>query len=138
LYARELVHTPYFDPDFPDGEPDPSEGFTAFSEYRNRREARALREGLFRPLSFAAKWRVSQGHTFALMSKTRLMEIIKRKEAKAEEYAPCATYWLLVIVDFLDPAQEQEIRIEGGVDAVSDVFQKIIVYKPYFEHILEI
>jgi hypothetical protein len=132
------VYTPHIDPDFPDGEPDPSKGFTAFAEYRNRREARALREGIFRPLSFTAKWRVSQVGSLGLMSKAGLTEIIKKKEAKARQYAPCAAYWLLVVVDYLDPAQDQEVRNAGVVDVVSDVFQKIIVYKPYFEHILPI
>lgn len=103
LYARELVYTPHIDPDFPDGEPDPSKGFTAFAEYRNRREARALREGIYQPLSFTAIWRVSQGHSFGLMSKARLTEIIKKKEAKAQHYAHCTAYWLLVVVDFIDP-----------------------------------
>ncbi|MGO9273758.1 MAG: hypothetical protein ACLQOO_26555 [Terriglobia bacterium] len=72
------------------------------------------------------------------MSTARLTEIIKKKEAKARHYTSCAAYWLLVVVDFIDRAQEQEIRLDGGVDSVSDVFQSIIVYKPYFEHILEI
>jgi hypothetical protein len=138
LYARELVYTPYADPDFPDSEPDPSKGFPAFAKYRNRREARALREAIYQPLSFTAKWRVSQAHSLGLMSTMRLTEIIKEKEAKAKQYAHCAVYWLLVVVDFIDPAQEQEIRIGDGVGVVSDVFQKIIVYKPYFDHILEI
>jgi hypothetical protein len=44
---------------------------------------------------------------------------------------------LLIIVDFIDAAQEQEIRIDG-LTVESDVFQKIIVYKPIFEHLLEI
>ena len=81
---------------------------------------------------------MSQVGSLGLMSKAGLTEIIKKKEAKARQYAPCAAYWLLVVVDYLDPAQDQEVRNAGVVDVVSDVFQKIIVYKPYFEHILPI
>ena len=65
------------------------------------------------------------------------MEIIREKEVKARQHVACEVYWLLIIVDFIDAAQEQEIRIDG-LTVESDVFQKIIVYKPNFEHILEI
>jgi hypothetical protein len=138
LYARELVHTPHIDPEFPNGQPAESEGFAAFAKYWNRREARALREGIYKPLSFTANWNVGQGHSFGLMSTARLAEIVREKEAKAKHYAPCDAYWLLVVVDFIDPAQEQEIRLDGGVDIVSDVFAKIIVYKTNFDHVMEI
>lgn len=71
------------------------------------------------------------------MSMTRLAEIIEKKEEKAQEYAPCEAYWLLVIVDFVNAAQKQEIRRDDGLNISSKVFQKIIVYKPHFEHIVE-
>ena len=78
-----------------------------------------------------------QLHGFGLMSHERLTKIIREKEAKARQYVRCDAYWLLIVVDFLDSAQEQEIRIDGfTID--SEVFQKIILYKPYFEHIVEI
>ena len=72
------------------------------------------------------------------MSMTRLTDIVREKERKAKKYTPCAAYWLLVIVNFIDAAQEQEIRLNGAVEISSDVFKKIIVYKPYFEHVVEI
>jgi hypothetical protein len=137
LNARELVYAPYVDPDFPDGQPDSSKRGAAFAEYRNRREARARREGIYQPLS-TANWIVLQGHAFGSTSTARLTEIIKAKEAKAQHYASCDVYWLLIVVEFIDSAQEQDIRLEGSVGVVSDVFHRIIVYKPYFEHILEI
>jgi hypothetical protein len=43
----------------------------------------------------------------------------------------------LIVVDWSDPAQEQEIMI-GGLKLASAVFEKIIVYKPNFEDILEV
>ncbi len=137
LYARELVYPPYDDPEFPNGQPDPSEGSTRWAEYRNRRQAVALREGVYKPLSSPATWIVSQGHDFGLMDISRLTRIIKEKEQKAQEYAPCDAYWLLVVVDFINAAQEQEIRLDDGLNVSSKVFQKIIVYKPHFEHIIE-
>src|ERR1017187_8559629 len=137
LYARELQYSDEPDQQFPDGQPDPSEGYTAYAEYHNRRETRALEEGVYKPLPSPARWKVGQGHDFGLMSTKRLTEIIRGKEEKARRYVACDAYWLLIIVDFIDAAQEQEIRIDG-LAVESDVFRKIIVYKPNFEHVLEI
>jgi hypothetical protein len=67
----------------------------------------------------------------------RLEVIIRDKEAKAISYRPCDALWLLVVVGWLDPAQEQEIRIDG-LSMQSNVFDKIIIYKPDFEHIVEL
>lgn len=83
-----------------------------------------------------AKWRVSQVYTVESMSVADLEGIVREKESKAAEYNPCDAYWLLVVVDWKDPAQEQEIRIDN-LKLTSDVFEKIIVYKPDFEHIVE-
>jgi hypothetical protein len=137
LYSRELQYDDEPDPKFPDGAPDLSEGFTVWADFRNRREARALQAAIYKPLQFAAKWKVSQSHSPGLMSITRLNGIISEKEAKAQNYAPCDAYWLLIVVDFIDAAQEQEIRIDG-LTVRSDMFQKIIIYKTGFEHIVEL
>jgi hypothetical protein len=137
LYARQLQHDDEPDPKFPNGQPDPSDGFAAFAEYRNRREARALRAGIYKPLPFHGKWKLGQGHSFGLMSVARLTEIIRRKEAKARQYSSCDEYWLLLVVDFIDAGQEQEIRVDGLV-LESNVFERIIIYKPHFEHIVEV
>jgi len=42
-----------------------------------------------------------------------------------------------LVVDFMDRAQDQEIRINGFASVRSDVFEKIVVYKTHFGHILE-
>jgi hypothetical protein len=83
-----------------------------------------------------AKWRPSQVHTVKFMSIERLENAIKEKEIKASEYTPCDVYWLLIIVDWRDPAQEQEIRIDAKI--ASHVFEKIFVYKPIFEHVTQV
>ena len=59
-----------------------------------------------------AKWCAGGVHTVGLMSEAALEAIVQEKEAKAAEYNPCDAYWLLVVVDWIDPAQEQEIRID--------------------------
>lgn len=137
LYARQLQYDDEPDPKFPNGQPDPSEGFTAFAEYRNRRHARALQAGIYKPLPFRGKWKLMQGHSFGLMSVDRLTEIVRQKEAKVRGYSNCDEYWLLVVVDFMDAAQEQEIQVER-LAIESDLFERIIVYKPHFEHVVEV
>ena len=137
LYSRVLQYDDQPDPQFRGGQQDPEKNISAWTEYRNRREARALQRGIYKPLETPARWRLAQSHSFGRMSTQRLMEIIKEKEAKAAEYAKCEAYWLLIVVDFRDAAQEQEIRIDDFT-TTSPVFEKIIVYKPYFEHILDV
>lgn len=82
-----------------------------------------------------AKWRLGQVYAVDLMSQTELERIIREKEAKAADYFACDDYWLLIIVDWMDNAQEQEISV-GHVKIASNVFQRIIVYKPGFDDIL--
>lgn len=140
VYAlTRILHYPvdYFDPEFPDGPPDEREGFTAFARYQNRRDAQALKEANYSPLSWDAEWQVMQVHAFGLLAVDRLGEILREKEEKAQQYRPCDAYWLLVVVDWMDPAQEQEIRV-NGLSIHSDVFERVIIYKPHFEHVVDV
>ena len=61
----------------------------------------------------------------------------QEKEARSAQYHPRDAYWLLIVVEPMDAAQEQEIRIDG-LSVASAVFDKIFVYKPTFEHIVEV
>jgi hypothetical protein len=81
-------------------------------------------------------WRVMQAHTVGLMSEDDLGTIVREKESKSVEYEACDTYWLLVVVDGIDAAQEQEIRIDDP-HVTSGVFEKIIVFHT-FGHVVEI
>lgn len=84
-----------------------------------------------------AKWRIVQVYDVPIISRDRLIAIIKTKEQRAKKYENCDEYWLLVVVDSVNPAQEQEIRAENFEKIQSNVFKKVIVYKPFFNHILE-
>jgi hypothetical protein len=83
-----------------------------------------------------AKWRIIGSYGMGLMSQEDLEGIVRDKEARSAQYGKRDTYWLLVVVDPMDAAQEQEIRIDA-LHIASAVFEKIIVYKPGFEHIVE-
>ncbi len=80
--------------------------------------------------------RLVQVHSHGMMSISRLQDEVLRKERLSSCYRKCDAYWLLVVVDFFNPAQEQEIRVPGQIS--SRVFEKVIVYKPYFGHVVEV
>jgi hypothetical protein len=85
-----------------------------------------------------AKWvRPAQVYSYEEMSTARLQAIVAEKESKAANYASCDAYWLLIVVDWVDSAQDQEITTTG-VKLSSDIFEKIIVYKPGFEDLVEV
>jgi len=84
-----------------------------------------------------AKWRVVQVYNVPVMSRDRLIEIVQSKERRASQYEKCDAYWLLVVVDFMNFAQDQEIQIDGFDKIQTNVFEKVIVYKTLFGHYLE-
>ena len=84
-----------------------------------------------------AEWRISSVYTVGWMSASALEQIVREKEIKSTEYEKCDGYWLLIIVEGMDAAQEQEIRVED-LKISSEIFEKIVVYKPGFEHIVEV
>ena len=85
-----------------------------------------------------AKWRIVQVYNVQAISRDRLIDIVKAKEKRAKKYKNCDAYWLLVVVDSFNPAQEQEIQIESFENIQTNIFEKIIVYKPLFNHVLEV
>ena len=84
-----------------------------------------------------ATWKAQQVHGVDLMDKDHLERIIREKEMKARSYKRCDAYWLLIFVDFFNPAQEQEIRIDDPC-IHSTVFEKIFVFRTVYNHIVEV
>ena len=83
------------------------------------------------------EWRVVQVYDVPILSRNRLIEIVNDKEKRSKNYQKCNEYWLLVVVDFINSSQDQEIQIESFEKVQSNIFEKIIVYKTLFNHILE-
>lgn len=83
------------------------------------------------------KWRVDQLHNVQILSMERLIEIIKVKEQRSQKYENCDAYWLLVVVDYMNPAQDQEIQVNTFKKVETEVFERVIVYKTLFGHVLE-
>ena len=84
-----------------------------------------------------AVWQVQQVNTGSLTSKDKLVEIIRSKERKVKGYQKCDAYWLLICVNFFDPAQDQEIEIDDPY-VHSDVFERIFMFKSIFNQIVSV
>ena len=84
-----------------------------------------------------ARWRVIQVYNVPVMPRDRLIEIIMSKERRAHQYEKCDTYWLLIVVDFMNFAQDQEIRLDDFDKIQTAVFEKVIVFKTLYGHVLE-
>ena len=82
-------------------------------------------------------WKVQQVYNGSVLSRDKLLKIVRTKESKARHYQHCDAYWLVVVVDFIDPAQDQEIRVDGFQKIDSSVFERVLVYKTLFYHVLE-
>lgn len=82
-------------------------------------------------------WQLSQVYSVPMMSKERLQSILDVKNRKATSYTICPELWLLVVIDFGNWGQDQEI--DFGVESLqSDHFSKVILFKTVFNQILEI
>ena len=85
-----------------------------------------------------SQWKVQQVSHGSVLSRDKLLKIVKKKESKVPEYQHCDAYWLVVVVDFIDPAQDQEIRVDGFQKIESSVFERVLVYKTVFHHVLPV
>jgi hypothetical protein len=92
----------------------------------------------FNPQEYGgAKWMDAQVYAPEFLATDVLQEIIRQKEARVVEYSTCDAYWLLVVVEFLDPAQDQEIT-RGPLKLPFSVFERIFVYKTITKELIEI
>ncbi|MCX6062524.1 MAG: hypothetical protein NT103_09780 [Campylobacterales bacterium] len=82
------------------------------------------------------KWRVVQVHDVPMLVVEQLVDIVKTKEHRSKKYKKCDVYWLLIVVDYMNPAQDQEIQVDAFKKIETDVFERVIVYKTIFGQVL--
>lgn len=75
-------------------------------------------------------WRDRSTYGRTMMRKDNLEAIVREKESKAAEYEGCDAHWLLIVVDAMDSAQQQEIRIDDP-RVSSSVFERILIYDTF-------
>ena len=85
-----------------------------------------------------AEWRLMQGFYVPALSIDRLQAVVDEKTAKASKYQPCDCYWLLVVVDFMDSAQDQHFVWPQSSMLQRGAYEKVILYKPQFREVMEV
>jgi|SRR6266853_263523 len=84
------------------------------------------------------RWRLTQGFSVPSLSVERLREIVVEKTAKLSEYQACDRYWLLIVVDLMDPAQDQELVWSSTASLGASPYEKVLLYKPQYRQVLEV
>lgn len=85
-----------------------------------------------------AKWRPVQGYSVPALSLERLRVLVFEKTKKLRNYQPCDFYWLLLVVDFMDPAQDQDFQWSVGEVFEKSPFERILLYKPQFGQVVQV
>jgi hypothetical protein len=85
-----------------------------------------------------AKWRLVQCYSVPSLSVERLRELVSDKVKKLQAYQPCDVYWLLLVVDFMDPAQDQDLQWPAGVVLNKSPFERILLYKPQLAQVVQV
>ncbi len=85
-----------------------------------------------------ALWKVAQVYDGKLLSIPRIASELEDKHEKIGQYSACDEYWLLLIVDMMDPAQDQEIDWPLGGSRLRSRFKKVLIYKPQFRRYLHV
>jgi hypothetical protein len=68
----------------------------------------------------------------------RLREVVHKKGEKAKAYQPCDVYWLLLVVDFMDLAQDQGLEWPTEARLGKSAFERVLLYKPQFAQVVEV
>ncbi len=109
------------------------EGHTSYGEFEKVPELRFLTHN---GKEYAdSKWKLLQGHEVPNLSVERVKELVAQKTKKLQNYHPCDAYWLLLVVEFWDPAQDQDIEWPQNESVGLTPFEKILIYKPQFRQV---
>lgn len=85
-----------------------------------------------------AKWRNIQSYSVGRVDPERLRVVVREKVAKAKQYEACDELWLLVVVDFMDRAQDQDLTLPDGLKLDAKPFNRVLLYKPQFSQVVEV
>ncbi len=75
-------------------------------------------------------WRTSQVFTVPNLAVPMVRDIVAQKDRLLFNYAPCDEYRLLLVVDFMDSAQDQDLRWPDGEPPVETAFSEVVIFKP--------
>lgn len=84
------------------------------------------------------RWRLIQGFSVPSLSVERLREIVVDKTTKLSEYQACDRYWLLIVIDLMDTAQDQNLVWPDTASLGASPYEKVLIYKPQYHQVLEV
>lgn len=85
-----------------------------------------------------AKWRQAQPHTVPSLHHKRVRELAASKDLLLPGYVKCDQYWLLLVVDYMDPALDQEIAWGVSEEAVTTQFDRLLIYRTLSHEVTEV
>jgi hypothetical protein len=85
-----------------------------------------------------ARWRIAQPHTVPDLHHGRVREIASSKDVLLSGYAQCDNYWLLLVVDYLDPAQDLDITWGANESPVITLFDRLFIYRTLRREVTEV
>jgi hypothetical protein len=85
-----------------------------------------------------SRWCVQQSYDVPTLSVDRVKALVEEKNEKISGYIECDAHWLLLIVDFWDPAQDQDISWPAGESVGRTCFERILIYKTMFTKVVEV
>ncbi|MDH4656023.1 hypothetical protein E8E75_24040 [Pseudomonas sp. BN606] len=85
-----------------------------------------------------SKWRYQQSYDVPALSVAQVKDMVQQKISKLLGYTKHDAYWLLLIVDFWNPAQDQGIEWPAGEYLASTPFERILLYRPAFAQVVEV
>ena len=85
-----------------------------------------------------AKWQECSVHETPVMDFDVLKNKISQKNKKLRHYIPCDQHWLLLVIDFWDSAQDQQLPRAGWPALASTGFDKILIFKTVENECLEL
>lgn len=110
-----------------------------YTSYKGFNDCPELHFMTYNGIEYAdAKWRPIQSYDVPTLSDERVLEIVAIKASKVVQYQSCDRYWLLLIVEFWDPAQDQHIAWNDTIRTGPTPFEKILIYKPATREWLEV
>jgi hypothetical protein len=84
------------------------------------------------------RWFVQQSYAVPLLRVNRVREVVADKIEKAKEYRSCDAYWLIITVDFWNPAQDQDIEWPVGELVDCGPFERVFLHKPAYRRVIQI
>ena len=79
-----------------------------------------------------ARWRGVQGFMVPLIDPKRVQDAVDAKLQKLPAYRRCDSHWLLLVVDFMDSAQDVELQWRADAELRRGGFDRVLIYKPQF------